>query len=437
MKRAEVVLKCTLGSLGQLLSENFSASDQGVTKPSIISLFTGAGGLDLGFHAAGLSTAVAVEMDARCCKTLRANESKHPWQVIEQPVEEVSSEEILQAGKLKAGKVDVLIGGPPCQPFSKSGFWSRGEAGRLDDPRANTLSEYMRVLCETQPKAFLLENVAGLAFSGKEEGFQYLLDEVKRINLKTNSNYQVHWKVINAASYGVPQTRERIILIGSRDGADFTFPAPQFFDANSVEAGESFRTAWDAIGDLDCLTAPEETVVSGRWADLLPSIPEGMNYLHHTDRGAGIALFGWRRRYWSFLLKLAKSRPSWTLTAQPGPAIGPFHWKSRRLTRQELARLQTIPDGYAVEGTLTDVQRQLGNAVPSLLGEILGTEIRRQLLGHNIPMSRPRLLCAKRADMPAAEQSGSVPRKFKSLEGIYEAHPGTGLGFGALRRQIL
>ena len=94
----------------------------------------------------------------------------------------------------------------------------------------------------------------------------------------------------------------------------------------------------------------EDLAVRGKWADLLPSIPEGSNYLHHTDRGEGMPLFGWRRRYWTFLLKLAKNRPSWTIQAQPGPAVGPFHWSNRRLSVRELSRLQTFPDDVNIVG---------------------------------------------------------------------------------------
>lgn len=409
-------------------------------KPTVISLFTGAGGLDLGFHAAGLSTAVAVEMDARCCSTLQINKSRgHSWEVINAPVEEVSSKTLLSAAGLRTGEADALIGGPPCQPFSKSGYWSRGDSARLKDPRANTLAEFLRVLRDTRPRTFLLENVTGLAYTGKEEGLRFLLDEIKQINVDTGTRYKVSAKVLNAAWYGVPQTRERIILIGSRDGRSFRFPDTRFYDpelghVELLPGREPYRTAWDALADLGDPEDLDETYMRGRWADLLPSIPEGLNYLHHTDRGDGLPIFGWRRRYWSFLLKLSKRRPSWTLTAQPGPAIGPFHWENRKLARQELKRLQTFPDNYDVTGNLSEVQRQIGNAVPSALAEILALEIRRQLLDHRVASDHPTLVPARRLPIPKAEPALAVPKKYRPLVGSHEPHPGTGLGYAAQRR---
>ena len=173
-----------------------------------ISLFTGVGGLDFGFEAAGFETAVAVEIDAVCCRTLRLNRG---WPVIERDIHEVTSTELLQTAKLKEGEADVLIGGPPCQPFSKSGYWARGDAMRLDDPRSDTLTAYLRVLRDTQPKSFLLENVYGLAYRGKREGLDCILTGVDQINRETGSRYSPVWQVIDAASYGVPQHRERVL----------------------------------------------------------------------------------------------------------------------------------------------------------------------------------------------------------------------------------
>src|SRR5262249_27802316 len=129
-----------------------------------VSLFTGAGGLDFGCEAAGLGTCVAVELDPDCCTTLPAN---RPWPVGEKGVHNGASREILDAAGVRAGDVDLVVGGPPCQPFSKSAYWASGGTRRLDDPRASTLSAYMRVVADLLPRVFLLENVHGIAYSGK------------------------------------------------------------------------------------------------------------------------------------------------------------------------------------------------------------------------------------------------------------------------------
>ncbi len=295
---------------------------------------------------------------------------------------------------LEPEEADVLIGGPPCQPFSKSGFWATGEAGRLNDPRAATLKGYLRVLEEARPRAFLLENVEGLGFKGKDEGLRLVSAEFDRINAEHGTRYKAFVRVLNAADFGIPQIRRRLFVIGARDGSTFTFPAATHRDPASYPADDSLerhRTAWDALHDLQ---EPQEEALElrGKWAALLPTIPEGQNYLWHTERGGGEPLFGWRRRYWSFLLKLAKDLPSWTIQAQPGPATGPFHWNNRRLSAREMARLQTFPDDVIFEGRYADAQRQLGNAVPSLLAEVLARAIRKQLLGQRFQNSSPSLL---------------------------------------------
>lgn len=402
-----------------------------MARPTVISLFSGAGGLDYGFEAAGFETSIAIEMNNACCDTLRANRR---WTVIERDVFDVPSDEILEVTGLKKGEPDLLIGGPPCQPFSKSGYWARGDALRLSDPRANTLSAYLRILEETTPKAFLLENVEGLAYRNKDEGLKLLLEAFDGINRRTKSNYKPVFQVLNAADYGVPQVRKRLIMIGARDGTPFAFPVSTH-DENQLSlfgGTSSYRTAWDAIGDVT--PGPDEDLeLTGRWADLLPSIPEGHNYQWHTDRMDGEPLFGWRRHFWSFLLKLAKNLPSWTIQAQPGPASGPFHWDNRRLSMRELCRLQTFPDDVVVRGSRVTIQRQIGNAVPSLLGEVLGRAIRAQIL------KRPargalKLLPPQRFPIPAPTKVAKVPRKFWQLKGEHTAHPGTGQGHAAVLR---
>ena len=414
--------------------------------PKVVSLFTGAGGMDLGLEAAGFQMGVAVEMNAEAVVTLRANRD---WHVLERDIHSVPSDELRREAGAAAGEVDLLVGGPPCQPFSKSGYWHSGDAKRLDDPRATTMHAYLRVLRDLQPAAFLLENVPGLAFSDKDEGLVLIRRTVDEINAEAGTSYRMVAAQLNAASYGVPQTRERVFVIGHREGKEFEFPRPthalpprgntgaeveqQVLDLGDLEPP---RTAWDAIGHLEQDDDPELRV-RGKWGKLLPTIPEGQNYLFHTERGAGLPIFGWRRRYWSMLLKLAKDRPSWTLTAQPGPAIGPFHWKSRRLSAAELCALQTFPRDYRVLGGVLAAHRQVGNAVPSALAEILGLEIRRQLLGgdavgaHQVSLLPTR---AFRTPPPEPVRAVADPGYLK-LVGEHEAHPGTGRGPGARARR--
>jgi DNA (cytosine-5)-methyltransferase 1 len=171
-----------------------------MAKPKVISLFSGAGGLDYGFEAAGFDTAVALEIDRDCCNTIQRNRS---WTVLDRSIFDVRSNEILEAARLKRGEPAVLIGGPPCQPFSKSGYWVRGESRRLDDPRADTLGAFMRVLEDTLPAVFLLENVEGLAYARKNEGLELLLNVVNDINRRTKTHYRPSFQVVKAAEYGV------------------------------------------------------------------------------------------------------------------------------------------------------------------------------------------------------------------------------------------
>lgn len=401
-----------------------------------ISLFSGIGGLDFGFEEAGFETRVALEIDRHACRTIRLNRA---WEVIEDDINKVSSATVLERAGLAPGEADILIGGPPCQPFSKSAYWIRGDALRLDDPRSDTLAGYLRILRDIRPRAFLLENVYGLAYEGKNEGLRYILDGIAQINRETGTRYEVSWQVVNAAEHGVPQIRERVFMIGSRDGRKFRFPEPTHAQAGSIGQNlfgtiKPYRTAWDALGDLPEPDADEPALkVGGKWGDLLPTIPEGENYLWHTDRSGGHPLFGWRTRYWSFLLKLSKRLPSWTVQAQPGAAIGPFHWKNRRLTFQELCRIQTFPDGLTIDSGRTEMQRMLGNAVPSLIAEIMAREIRRQFFDSAL-RKPPVLLPSHRAWTPRPEPLPPLPAKYRALIGTYEAHPGTGKGRQAVKR---
>jgi len=379
----------------------------------LVSLFTGAGGLDYGFEEAGFEVRAALEIDHDCCETIRANRQ---WEIIQADINRISSKEILDKASVRPKEIDVLTGGPPCQPFSKSGYWVNGDTKRLKDPRSNTLYAYMRCVEEMLPEVFFLENVHGIKYSGKEEGF-YLMERLtKKINREKGTNYRLAWNVLNAADYGVPQIRNRFFIIGHREGAAFNFPTTTHVAPLrdsllcALDAKQKYVTSWDAIGGLKPLP-DEDLSVKGKWGDLLPSIPEGENYLWHTARKGGAPIFGWRTRYWSFLLKLAKNKPSWTIQAQPGPAIGPFHWNNRRLSIEEMAKIQTFPDNIVFMGKRNSIQKQIGNAVPSLLAEVLSRSICKQFFNKKIA-SEPKLSISLKRPIPPPEQIVSAPEKY-------------------------
>lgn len=376
-------------------------------------------------------------MDPHCGATLRR--SRPRWRLFRRSIFDVDTKQLLDAAGRPPGAVDVVVGGPPCQPFSKAGQWAPSGVRGLEDPRATTLQAFLRVVQEALPRAFLLENVAGFRAVGRG-GLDSFLLGVNEINKRTGARYATAHAVLDAADYGVPQHRSRLFVIGVRDNGRFVFPPARFGSVtNTTESLLPYRTAWDAIGDLPP-DSNSELRVGGFFADLLPSIPEGHNYLWHTDRGGGAELFGWRRRYWSFLLKLAKCRPSWTISATPGPASGPFHWHDRRLSRLELCRLQTFPSNVCIQGGYLSALRQLGNAVPSLLAEVLAREIRVQVLGGRSTEQPPCLLPPDRSPPDEPEpyvHPDEIPAKYRSMIGKHAPHPGPRRGPGALAREAL
>lgn len=387
--------------------------------PNVLSLFTGAGGLDLGFEAAGFNTRLAIELDEDAAATIKAN---HDWSVLRKDITDISAIEIMRESGMRPDEVDMIIGGPPCQPFSKSGKWHNGTVKGLDDPRAATITSYMRLVHEFTPNAFLMENVPGFIHSNNPEGMAYIQRWVDKINHDKDTHYSLTSTIIDAADHGVPQHRERLIIVAHKQGLKFQFPLPTHGD---LPCRQPYITAWDAIGDLDGNDGGD-LQIRGKWADLLPTIPEGNNYLYHTRKGDGMPLFGYRTRYWGFLLKLAKDRPSWTIQADPGPSIGPFHWRNRLLSIAELKRLQTIPDEHELVGDRRSQRRQVGNAVPPLLAEELALYIGHQFF--DIAFRAPSLMMRRRGPAPSEEAVAAVPKQYLHRVGDHPDHPGVGLG---------
>lgn len=336
-----------------------------------ISLFSGAGGLDLGVEAAGFEVRAAVERNKDAALTMEKNFNHLNSSVIVKDILKTPTAEILETAGLKSGeRPDLLVGGPPCTPFSKSGFWLDWKRDGLD-PDASLLQEYTRVLRESKPRAFVLENVYALTYNNKasKPAFERLLKEIDE------AGYDFDWKVLNAADYGVPQSRPRLFVVGAPKGEKKpVLPEPTHTGkwerrSSGAEGATPHVTTGAALEGI--VSDPEaEEKVAGQFGHLLPEVPPGDNYLFYTEkRGHPDPLFEWRSRYWSFLLKLDPNRPSPTIQAQPGPYVGPFHWESRRLRVAEMKRLFTFPDEFQFVGTRSSVQAQLGNSVPPLLAE--------------------------------------------------------------------
>jgi DNA (cytosine-5)-methyltransferase 1 len=357
-----------------------------------ISLFSGAGGLDLGAERVGLLTRAAVEWNADAADTMEKNASAHFPGLAEvlradlfplaTGASGTTTRDILRAGGFKGRtRPDLLIGGPPCVAFSKSGFWLDWKRDGVD-PAASLLQAFTRVLAEARPRFFILENVYALTFDNRASrpAFTRLLAEIEA------SGYRCRWQVLNAADYGVPQLRPRLFIVGAGKGDKLPdLPAATHkgsWERRVVEHGDHLVphvTTSEALAGLTT-GAESEEVVRGQWGHLLPDIPPGDNYLHYTARrGHPAPLFEWRSRYWSFLLKLDPSRPAPTIQAQPGPNVGPFHWENRRLRVPELRRLFTFPDDFEFVGKRASVQAQVGNSVPPLLAQRVVEMVAAQL----------------------------------------------------------
>lgn len=365
----------------------------------VVSLFSGAGGLDLAVERADadaltpddpggglLRISVATDYNEPALQTLKSN--FHGTKTVTGDIRGIRTEQILATAGLRAEEPVLVVGGPPCTPFSKSGFWLE-QKRESRDPNASLLDEYVRVVRDARPEAFILENVQGLTYKTHKAQFERLLKGLSDLG------YNPQWKVLLAADYGVPQLRRRVFVVGRRDGKIFEFPEPTHsgWSEHSRIVDDSkipHVTAAQAFASLPSLVrAPEEEIVDGSYGELAAEIPPGQNYLWHTERYGGRNHFEWRSRYWTFLLRLDPNRPSTTLQAQPGPWVGPFHWenvrtshgdeRARRLRVNEMLRLMSFPDDFKIKGNRADVQRQLGNAVPLELGKVVVRALMTQL----------------------------------------------------------
>ena len=335
-----------------------------MSRPKVLSLFSGAGGLDIGFHQAGFDIIACVEWEAAFCKTLEQNREQYlspECQIFNADIRDFDS------SSLREQTIDLIIGGPPCQSFSAAGRRAGGASG-LHDPRGTLFEHYCRVLTQLRPQAFVFENVRGLLGVNRGEAWKVIVREFSALG------YQVTAKLLDSAAYGVPQHRDRIILVGSHLD-NFRFPLPTHGPDSSNKV--DYVTARQAIGDLD--NDASIPPMSGRYGHLLPDIPPGGNYSYYTrELNHPNPVFAWRSKFSDFLYKADPDSPVKTIQAQPGKYSGPFHWRNRRMTIAEYKRLQTFPDDYVIVGNYNTQIRQIGNSVPPRFAYYIALAVTQQ-----------------------------------------------------------
>jgi DNA (cytosine-5)-methyltransferase 1 len=347
----------------------------------IISLFSGALGLDLGLEEVGLKIAVAVEKNPTAVKTIKLNR-KLP--VIDDAIEDVTAADILKQAGLKKREAFVLTGGPCCQTFSTAGK----RKSLSDDSRGLLFRDFKRIVADTQPRFFVMENVKGVLSAAvrhrplnqrepdfpplaKDEvygsAFRVICDELAELN------YYIIFALVNCADYGVPQKRHRVIFIGSRDGEEIFIPAPTHSNSNGKKP---WRTLRDSIGTLR-QGRPGFVSFSERQIEFLKLLDAGQDWRDLPEdlqkKALGAAYKSWGGRT-GFCRRIAWEKPAPTLTTDPvsRATILCHPTNLRPLSVREYARLQQFPDHWRFAGSVRQKYVQIGNAVPTGLGCAIG-----------------------------------------------------------------
>lgn len=344
-------------------------------KLNAIDLFCGCGGLSYGFEKAGYNILLGIDNDSKALETFELNH--YGAKSICGDITEVTYEEDIKP-LIGDQRIDVIIGGPPCQGMSLSG------PRKFDDPRNKLYLSYIRLVKEIQPKAFVIENVPGLVglFGGQ------IKDSI--IEKFTEMGYHIQYKILCAADYGVPQNRKRVVFVGSKEG-EFVYPEIRENKVSCSMALSDLPTLEDELGEevLDYLMQPQneyqkimrknsEVVKnhiaanhSDRVKKIISLVPDGGNYKDLPDEYINSRNF----------------HVAWTRFAsdKPAPTIDTghrhhFHYKYNRVpTVRECARLQSFPDDFIFLGNKTQQFRQVGNAVPPLMAQCIAEQLKKAL----------------------------------------------------------
>lgn len=359
-----------------------------------ISLFSGAGGMDIGVQQAGFTILSCLELDKNCCETLRENISRENRKTIvyEGDIKEFAPEQLLKDLGYNPGEVDLLFGGPPCQAFSQI-----GKKQSLLDERGLLLFQMVRYAKVIQPRAIMIEQVKGLLtakdLSGKRGGvFEQFINELEELD------YVPKWRVMLSADYGVPQLRERVFIVATKKPNGFQFPNPTHSkpsETMNLFNLPPYRTVGDVINGLgepvvksDCSEIPDNShydVTPRRDRERIHGVPEGKNLSSQTHLPKE-QIGGLTKKDTTKFLRLDRGKPSNTLR---GGEIFYHPLEDRYLTPREYMRIHGYPDSYVLRGPIRgrtgtvkdlDQHRQVGNSVPPPLAKAIAEKVKEIIL---------------------------------------------------------
>lgn len=334
-----------------------------------VSLFSGGGGLDLGFKQAGYDIIWAIDNNQDAVNTYKRNVGS-----------EIMCGDITAIDINEIPHADIVIGGPPCQSFSLAG------KRQCDDERGKLVWRYLDIIKHVSPKAFLFENVAGL-ISAKDKQGNRILDGL--LETFTELGYYVSWHLVNAADYGVPQLRKRVIIVGLKDG-HFEFPVTTH-NNDGTDGKNKYVSVEDAIGDLPLpgtsgsISEHDYPTMSKLDQYICSHVKPGGNYLDIPDDVPSVRIRRLKREggHTTCYGRMLPDKPSYTInTYFNRPNVGcNIHYKyDRIITLREAMRLQTFPDNYEfVSKSKQGKNLIVGNAVPPHLANVLATKLKDYL----------------------------------------------------------
>ncbi len=366
-------------------------------EPAVISLFSGAMGLDLGFETAGFNIRVACEIRKEVCETIKSNRPTIP--LLEGDIASYSTKEILGTAGLSPGEATLVLGGPPCQPFSTA-----GKRQSFNERRGTALLEYIRIVKESKPRLFVFENVKGLTNSSLQHmsfydrikmkqdevpkehqlgtAFKFVLEELDK------TGYSLSYKILNAADYGSSQKRLRLIIVGSRDCEEIGYPIQTHDSPNSINVVTKKMKPWRNLGDVldDSKEDDQEYVKFPSWGKYMKYIKQGGNWrdlpidLQKEAMQGSFYSQGGRTGYFR---RLSLSSQCPTLVTSPvfkGTCLA-HPTQDRPLSIQEYSRIQGFPEGWRFFGNIYKKYRMIGEAVPVELSCAIALHIRNRLNG--------------------------------------------------------